>query len=76
MRVLSTGWLTRRRSGDTRFFPPGPSGPTDSLPLRTREPSCGPEPATVSRPVADTVEAAYLSGLRAASQVSAILRHP
>ena len=62
--------------GGYTFLPSGAVGAREQLAAPDTGALLWAGSATVSRPVADTVEAAYLSGLRAASQVSAILRHP
>lgn len=60
--------------GGYTFLPPGAVGAREQLAAADTGALVWAGSATVSRPVADTVEAAYLSGLRAASQASAILR--
>jgi len=61
--------------GGFTFLPPGAVGARDDLAAPT-PPLFWAGSATEPHPVADTIEAAYLSGLRAARQVSAHLRKP
>jgi len=62
--------------GGYTFLPPGAVGAREQLAAPDTGALIWAGSATVCRPIADTVEAAYLSGLRAARQVSVILRRP
>lgn len=68
-------WLSEPTSrGGYTFLPPGAVGARQVLAAPDTGALVWAGSATVARPVADTVEAAYLSGLRAARQVGAVLR--
>ena len=68
-------WLTEPTAlGGYPFLPPGAVGARQQLGASDTGALVWAGSATVSRPVADTVEAAYLSGLTAARQASVILR--
>jgi len=68
-------WATEPTAlGGYTFLPPGAVGARQQLAAPDTGALVWAGSATVFQPVADTVEAAYLSGLRAANQVSAILR--
>jgi len=68
-------WLTEPTAlGGYTFLPPGAVGARQQLGASDTGALVWAGSATVSRPVADTVEAAYLSGLTAARQASVILR--
>ncbi|MBI2170144.1 MAG: FAD-dependent oxidoreductase [Actinobacteria bacterium] len=67
-------WLTDPNSlGGYTFLPPGAVGARAALAAPDTGALVWAGSATVWSPVADTVEAAYLSGLRAARQASAVL---
>ncbi|MFA5889803.1 MAG: NAD(P)/FAD-dependent oxidoreductase [Actinomycetota bacterium] len=68
-------WMTDPNAlGGYTFLPPRAIGARQDLAAPTTGALFWAGSATESRPVADTVEAAYLSGLRAARQVSSLLR--
>ena len=60
--------------GGYTYLPPGAVGAREVLAARDTGALVWAGAATVSTPIADTVGAAYLSGLRAAGEASAILR--
>lgn len=67
-------WLTDPNAyGGYTFLPPGATGARNDLAAPDTGALIWAGSATQWQPVADTVEAAYLSGLRAAREVSAIL---
>jgi monoamine oxidase len=67
-------WLTDpNSSGGYTFLPPGCLGARGALAANDTGALIWAGSATAWRPVADTVEAAYLSGLRAARQASQVL---
>jgi monoamine oxidase len=62
--------------GGYTFLPPGAMGARAALAAPTTGALFWAGSATVWNPVADTVEAAYLSGLRAAGQARAAMEGP
>src|SRR5581483_5600809 len=67
-------WLTDPDArGRYTFLPPGAVGSRAALAAPDSGALLWAGSATVSSPVADTVEAAYLSGIRAAREASSIL---
>jgi monoamine oxidase len=74
--VRFVDWLTDPNAcGGYTFLPPGAVGARAALAAPDTGALVWAGSATIWSPVADTVEAAYLSGLRAARESSAILNH-
>lgn len=72
--VRFVDWLTDPNAcGGYTFLPPGAVGTRAALAAPDTGALLWAGSATVSSPVADTVEAAYLSGIRAAREASSIL---